>query len=155
MADETRHLDSLGDRWRAGDTTVLDQLVRHRARDQIKRGLESEYEVVREYALGGLARIGDIRDLPLLLDSMDDIYVDDVARLSVQEYGDAAIQPLIDKLQAAAPEPPPLGVIEALGEIGDERAVAPLRTLADSHPNDSARTWAREALEKIAARSAA
>jgi HEAT repeat protein len=151
MTNDTHDLDPLGERLRAGDTSVIDELVRRGAREQLRRGLESEYEVAREGALSGLAEIRDLRDLPIMLELMDDITVDDVAQLCVQDYGAAAVEPLIEKLRAAGAERP-LGVIEALGAIGDERAAAPLRDVAASHPDETARQWAQEALERIAAR---
>jgi HEAT repeat protein len=152
MTNDPHDLDALAERLRAGDTSVIAELVRRGAREQLRRGLESEHDAVREEALSGLARVGDLRDLPIMLELMDDIYVDDVAQLCVPDYGAAAVEPLIEKLRTGADERP-LGVIEALGEIGDERAVAPLREAATSHRDETVRQWAQEALEKIAARS--
>jgi HEAT repeat protein len=123
MTNDTHDLDEPADRLRAGDRSVIDELVRRGARDQLRQGLESEYDLIREEALSGLAQIRDPHDLPTML----------------------------EQLRAAGTEPP-LGVIEALGAIGDERAAAPLKEVAASHPDETARQWAQDALERIAAR---
>ena len=144
---ENKRLEELGNRLVAGDSSVIDELVRHGAREQLRRGLESEYPLTREEALTGLAQIRDPRDLPLMLERMGDHYMEDAAQLCVQDYGELAVEPLLDRLRAGTENI--LCTIEALGVIGDRRAVAPLEETAEQHPNELARQWAREALERI------
>jgi HEAT repeat protein len=146
MVDDTR---MLGDRLRAGDSSVVGELVRRGAREQLRRGLACEHDLVREEALAGLARLRDPRDLALIVDLLGDPAVGDAAQLAAQDFGPAAVEPLVAKLRTD--EDAALCAIEALGAVGDRRAVGPLEQTAIQHPCPISRRFAREALERLSA----
>src|SRR5262249_25491209 len=88
---------------------------------------------VRRLAAEGIGRLGDGSGLPALLDLMGDAErrVRDTAVDSLASFTGLAIAPLVDEATRLTGEDPAglrlESAVRALGRVGDDRALAPLR----------------------------
>jgi HEAT repeat protein len=105
---------------------------------------------LREYAISALSDFKRPEDLAFVISMMRDHYIQDVAQACIQqEWSVEAVDALLARLPDRDDDA--MCLVEALGIVGDERALEPLRSLLDS-PNESEASFAADAIFAIANR---
>jgi HEAT repeat protein len=128
---------------RLGEIGALDALREITAAPEINAHL-------REHAISILGDAQQPEDLQLVMSMMRDEYIQDLAQLVVeQSWGASAIDAMLARLPHRDDDA--LCLIEALGNVGDERALAPLHQLLGS-PDEIEQSFAAEAILAIAER---
>jgi HEAT repeat protein len=106
---------------------------------------------LREHAAWLLGEARRPEDLPLLIAMMRDDYIQDLAQLVVeQSWGVEAVPAMLGRLPHRDHDA--LCLIEALGNVGDERALEPLRQILESSLDESEQLSAASAIITIAER---
>ncbi len=149
---------------KSGDATALDQYYRWvemgpAAIPEIKSALETPDWRMRPHALLAVGRIGDGSLAPLALDSLKNDGHPAVKNCAVMALGDLkekSAVPVLIRLIGEDPEtagirprPQERVVVQALGKIGDSRAVRPLFNLLLASRNQQLRIEITEALIAI------
>jgi HEAT repeat-containing taxis protein len=134
--------------------------------DVLMEALRDESWLVRQAALNALARIDPNRSVTPILAALQgmepgassspprSLSADEILRLGLWRFREA--HP-IEAFTAAVTEPGPMrpAYAQALGELGDPRALEPLRqTLSDESAGSGTRAAAAEALGKLGSQSA-
>ena len=138
---------------------AIDALAHHEAvehADLIAQLVEfpSQHDRVQQAALRALAKLDDARGLELAMkyaaygnmDRARPTAIETVGKLAEHDQ-DTAVEYLLELLHD--PERRAVrAAAAALADIGDERAIAPIQAMADSHPNpqlrESAEKWLKE-----------
>lgn len=111
--------------------------------------LRSEDSAIRYSAIDALGKTGDAKAVGPLIELLGDQDMGFRASCALANIGQVAVEPLIELLEDQNC-PARYGAVDALGEIGDDRAVKPLLELLGS-PDWNLRSDASTALAKIGA----
>jgi len=139
---------------------AIEALAHHGAAEYADRiaalvHVESQHDQIRKAALVALADLDDPRGLDLGFQYSAYGYMDrsrPVAIKAVGKLGHYAPDRAVAFLIALLDDPERRTVSaagEALAEMGDERAVEPLRAVSEAHPNDRLRRQAEQWLKKL------
>lgn len=139
--------------WRviSSAATALGKLGSGKAVDDLIALLGHESRFVRKSAAVALGRIGDPKAIPALIKALSDpsYAVRYPAKDALVKFGRKAVPKLLETLKS--PPPSLYFAVQALGEIGDGRAVGPLVELskAESWEDPKLRTFVVEALAEF------
>ncbi|MCH7849590.1 MAG: HEAT repeat domain-containing protein, partial [Planctomycetes bacterium] len=139
---------------------AIDGLAHHEAAEHADliaqlADFPSQHDQVRQAALRALAKLDDARGLELAMkyaaygnvDRGRPTAIETIGKLAEHDQ-DTAVAYLLELLND--PERRSVrAAAAALADIGDERAIAPIRAMAESHPNPQLRESAEEWLEKL------
>ena len=139
---------------------AIDGLAHHEAAEHADLIVQladfpSQHDQVRQAALRALAKLDDARGLELAMkyaaygnmDRARPTAIETIGKLAEHDQ-DTAVEYLLELLND--PERRAVrAAAAALADIGDERAIAPIQAMAESHPNPQLRESAEGWLEKL------
>jgi HEAT repeat protein len=119
--------------------------------DDLFKKLQSKITLERRDAAHELGKTKDPRAVPLLLAALKD--EEPMVRLDVSgaliDIGKPAVDPLIEAVKHDSDSIFLWNAIRVLEEIGDLKAIEPLKEIQQKHPDPSIQQIAKYALEKL------